>query len=202
MTIKTGDCVTVIHGKYSGNVTAVEEVATDPGGKWVKLVGLEDWIPIELVVPNMSSDLIHSIYSTIPTVEIEYLNPDAGIEKHGNWWDIKLPSSNDIFVKAGDYIELPLGIKTLLPKGYEAHVLPRSSTFRKYGLILTNSMGLIDDDYTLEWKAFFYATRYDKIPIGARLVQFTIVPTVEFSVKEVPSLSHYTDRGESGSSGI
>lgn len=75
------------------------------------------------------------------------------------------------------YTLIPLGVCMELPKGYEAIVIPRSSTFKKYGLIQTNSMGLIDCSYNSdkdEWKFPVMATRDTVIPKGERICQFRV----------------------------
>ncbi|ADL40359.1 hypothetical protein phiCTP1_gp58 [Clostridium phage phiCTP1] len=77
----------------------------------------------------------------------------------------------------GELIVVKLGVAMKLPDGYEAHIAPRSSTFEKYGLLLTNSMGIIDNSYSGdddEWLGKFYATRDGKITIGDRLLQFRL----------------------------
>lgn len=106
--------------------------------------------------------------------------------------------------KRGDVIICALGFALELGKGYEAHVIPRSSTFAKKGLILTNSVGLIDSNYcgdTDEWLAVFYATRPGSIKVHDRLVQMTIQksnPNVDF--EEVDELGN-ANRGGYGSTG-
>lgn len=201
-TIKIGDVV-----EYKGTDWKVKDTSNDPSSKWVNIEKAgcvfpdEEWVLAEKV-NKIDSPVEDESADNPPTIEVEYLSPYAGIESHGNWHDIKLPIHRELKLEKGKYYELGLGIKVLLPKGYEAHVLPRSSTFRKYGLILANSMGLIDEDYTLEWNAFFYASKDTILPPAARLVQFSIVPTCRFNIKTVVSLSRYTDRGESGSSGV
>lgn len=72
---------------------------------------------------------------------------------------------------------IPLGVCMELPKGYEAIVIPRSSTFKKYGLIQTNSVGLIDNSYCSEkdeWKFPGMATKDTIIPKGTRICQFRV----------------------------
>ena len=73
---------------------------------------------------------------------------------------------------------IPLGVAMQLPEGYEAHVLPRSSTFKKWGIIQTNSKGVIENSYASdkdEWKMPVLATRDIVIPKGERIAQFRIV---------------------------
>ena len=92
----------------------------------------------------------------------------------------------------------------ILPEGYEAHVLPRSSTAGKFGIICANSMGVIDNSYSGnedEWRFPAYAIRNTIITKGDRICQFRIVknqPELEFEVVE-----HLNDisRGGIGSTG-
>ena len=106
--------------------------------------------------------------------------------------------------KKGDVLICGLGFAMELGKGYEAHIIPRSSTFAKKGLQLTNSVGLIDSSYCGdrdEWMAVFYATRPGSIKVGDRLVQMTIQktnPPVEFEDGETLGNE---DRGGYGSTG-
>ena len=67
------------------------------------------------------------------------------IEEKSDWIDLR--AAKDIELKAGDYALIPLGVAIKLPHGYEAHVVPRSSTFKNFGIIQTNSMGVIDESY-------------------------------------------------------
>ena len=60
----------------------------------------------------------------------------------GNWVDLR--ASEDVEMKQGEFRLIPLGIAVELPKGYEAHVVPRSSTFKNFGLIQVNHQGVID----------------------------------------------------------
>ena len=91
-----------------------------------------------------------------------------------------------------------------LPKGYEAHLLPRSSTFQNTGLLLTNSMGIIDNSFCGDndyWGAKFYATKDGRVEKGQRLCQFRILenqPSLKFV--EVVHLGN-KDRGGYGSTG-
>lgn len=124
------------------------------------------------------------------------------IEK-GDWIDLR--SRCDFTYKAGDFIEVPLGVAMELPEGYEAHIAPRSSTFKNFGLIMVNSIGIIDQSYkgdNDEWIARFYALRDGQIQKYDRVVQFRIIetmPPIEFV--EVSRLNN-KDRGGFGSTGI
>jgi len=110
---------------------------------------------------------------------------NAGIKriKNGDWYDIVVPE--DVMLRKGEYAMIPLGICVELPKGYEAHVLPRSSSFREYGILLANSMGVIDCSYCGdgdEWKCLVYPTQDAFIPAGTRVLQFRIQLTQHASV--------------------
>lgn len=95
----------------------------------------------------------------------------------GDWIDLRCRINYE--GKAGEYMQLPLGIAMKLPEGYEAHVLPRSSSFKKFGFIQTNSMGIIDESYCGdedEWLLPVYFVRNGNIKKGDRICQFRIVP--------------------------
>ena len=62
-----------------------------------------------------------------------------------DWIDLRV--SEDVVLKKGEFKLIPLGIAMKLPEGYEAHVVPRSSTFKNFGVIMTNSVGIIDNSY-------------------------------------------------------
>ena len=105
-----------------------------------------------------------------------------------------------------DVLFFKLGVGMKLPKGYKANVYPRSSTFKNYGFVLTNSVGIIDNSYcgaTDEWCAMMYCTREGVINYGDRILQFEPVPiyTHNFTYEEVDSL-YQESRGGYGSTGV
>ena len=106
---------------------------------------------------------------------------------------------------AGDFQLIPLGVAIALPEGYEAHLAPRSSTFKNFGILQTNSVGVVDYSYRGDgdqWRMPVYATRDVTIPKGARICQFRIVenqPALKFV--KVETLGG-PDRGGFGSTGI
>lgn len=125
----------------------------------------------------------------------------------GDWIDLR--AAEDVFVPAYDFKLISLGVAMELPKGYEAHVVPRSSTFKNWGIIQTNSMGVIDNSYNGTndiWKfpAFCLHAKDGEgswIHKGDRICQFRIMknqPKLEFD--EVLVLNE-VDRGGFGSTG-
>ena len=108
--------------------------------------------------------------------------------------------------KKGDTLFFKLGVGMKLPIGYKANVYPRSSTFKNFGFILTNSVGIIDNTYcgdNDEWCGMVYCTRDGVINYGDRIFQFEPVPvyTHEFVYTELENLDDIS-RGGYGTSGI
>lgn len=139
-------------------------------------------------------------------IKIKYIRNYIGypLEKisKGDWIDLR--AAEDVRMKAGEYKMIPLGVAMELPKGYEALVAPRSSTYRKYRILLANSLGVIDESYkgdNDEWNFLAYATQDTMILKGDRICQFRIIkhqPKIRFI--EVESLGN-KDRGGVGSTG-
>ena len=124
------------------------------------------------------------------------------IDGKSDWIDLR--SAEDVELKAGEFKLISLGISIRLPEGYEAHIVPRSSTFKTWGIIQTNSMGIVDESYCGDndiWRMPVYATRDSKINKNDRICQFRIVkhqPIIKF--EEVAYLSEI-NRGGFGSTG-
>lgn len=138
-------------------------------------------------------------------IKVKYHDPELGkIEKSpiGDWIDLR--SAERVDLNAGQYKEISLGISMKLPEGYEAHILPRSSTFRRWGIIQTNGMGIIDESYCGEgdvWKVPTLAIRPTTIFKGDRICQFRIMPKMsEVTFPEVDFMED-EDRGGLGSTG-
>jgi probable deoxyuridine 5'-triphosphate nucleotidohydrolase yncF len=139
-------------------------------------------------------------------IKIKYFSKDIEklryIENKSDWIDLR--AAKDIELKAGEFALIPLGIGMQLPKGYEAHVLPRSSTFKNFGIIQTNSMGVIDETYCGDEDQWFfpaYALRDTEIKINERICQFRIMKHQEsFDFEEVEFLDN-SNRGGFGSTG-
>lgn len=121
----------------------------------------------------------------------------------GDWIDLR--SAETIALKAGDFKLIPLGVAMQLPAGYEAHIAPRSSSFKNWGILQTNSIGIIDNSYcgdNDQWLMPVYATRDTIINQNDRICQFRIVanqPSIEFT--EVDGLDGQ-GRGGFGSTGV
>lgn len=122
--------------------------------------------------------------------------------KRGDWID--LYSAEDVTLNCGDYYPIRLGVGMILPAGYEAHVLPRSSTPEKFGIILANSMGIIDNSYNGdadEWHFPVIAIRDTIIRTGDRIAQFRIVENQpKIDLVKTDRLNK-TSRGGIGSTG-
>ena len=127
------------------------------------------------------------------------------VRPNGDWIDLQ--ANENVVVKAGKMALIPLGVAMKLPEGYEAHLAPRSSTFKKFGILQTNSVGVIDNSYSGpndEWKfpAFNPGPVDLEIHKGERICQFRIVerqPEIEFVEDD---LSDQSDRGGFGSTGV
>ena len=121
-------------------------------------------------------------------IEIKYFSNEIDeleyIGGKSDWIDLR--ASETVEYKAGEFKLIPLGVGMRLPQGYEAHVVPRSSTFKNYGLIQTNSCGVIDGSYCGDedmWYVPMYATRDVTVNKNDRICQFRIMenqPQIQF----------------------
>ena len=134
-------------------------------------------------------------------IKIKYfckdIEPIRNIEGKSDWYDLR--SAEDVDLKAGEYKLIPLGVGMKLPEGYEANIVPRSSTFKTYGIIQTNSFGIVDNSYSGNadmWHFPAYATRDTHISKNDRICQFRInkvQPPVDFIEVE-----HLDDKSRGG----
>ena len=141
------------------------------------------------------------------TIKIKYFTDKieklAYIGGKSDWVDLR--SAEDVTLKKGEFKLIPLGIAMELPKGYEAHVVPRSSTYKNFGVIQTNHMGVIDETYcgdNDQWFMPVIAMRDTEIHVNDRICQFRIMehqPTIQF--EETEKLTG-ADRGGIGSTGV
>lgn len=137
---------------------------------------------------------------------IKYLSDKIDLIKqqpNGDWIDLR--ASETVEMKSGEFKLISLGVAMQLPFGYEAHIVPRSSTYKNFGVIQTNHMGVIDNSYCGdedEWKFPAYALRDTVIHQNDRICQFRIVKKQpDFFFVEVDHLKK-ASRGGFGSSGI
>ena len=135
----------------------------------------------------------------------------------GNWIDVY--ANADMIIKEGERAMIPLGFAMQLPEGFEAHLAPRSSTFKTWGIIQTNHLGIIDNSYCGDNDQWFYSAyclmgkkttydreigefiKYTEIKKGDKIAQFRIIeiqPSIEF--EEVEHLGN-ADRNGFGSTG-
>ena len=152
-------------------------------------------------------------------VEVKYFHPgmpELEAIAQGDWIDVRACSaeingskvtgwSEYISYKAGDFVKVGLGFAMQMPPDMEAHVAPRGSTFKNFGLIQTNSVGVVDNSYcgdNDQWFVPFYALRDGKFKVYDRIAQFRIMP-------KMPKVNFYTveslenpDRGGHGSTGV
>lgn len=102
----------------------------------------------------------------------------------GDWIDLR--AAENVVLRSGEYKLIRLGVGMILPEGYEAHVVPRSSTLKNFGIIQANSFGVIDNSYSGdadEWHFPAIALRDTSIRIGDRICQFRIMrkqPPIDF----------------------
>lgn len=129
------------------------------------------------------------------------VEPLKKIDK-GDWIDLR--ANETISLRKGDFRLIPLGIGMKLPEGYEAHIVPRSSTFKNWGILQTNSMAIIDNSYSGnndQWWMPVFATKNTTIQRNDRICQFRVVekqPIIEFDTVE---FLDDVDRGSFGSTG-
>ena len=139
-------------------------------------------------------------------LKIKYLSKEIDklkfIDGKSDWIDLR--SAERVELKSGEYRLIRLGVAIELPKGYEALVVPRSSTFKNFGILQTNSIGVIDESYcgdNDEWKYPALAMRDTVININDRICQFRIIRHQDsFTFEEVEALKE-VDRGGFGSTG-
>lgn len=140
----------------------------------------------------------------IKTIRIKYMRGVKKIERFnvGDWIDLR--AAEDIMLSKNEFTLIPLGVAMELPEGYEALCVPRSSTFKKYGIMMANSIGIIDESYkgdNDEWHFPALAMRDTFIRKNERICQFRIIqhqPLIQ--LKEVEHLGN-EDRGGIGSTG-
>lgn len=140
------------------------------------------------------------------SIKVKYFDKEIDkIERigKGDWIDLR--AAETVKLKAGEFKLIALGVGMILPNGYEANIVPRSSTFKAYGIIQTNSFAVIDNSYSGDndqWRMPVYATRDTVINKNDRICQFRINKIQpEFEIEEVEHLND-EDRNGFGSTGV
>lgn len=127
----------------------------------------------------------------------------AYIEGKSDWIDLR--AAEEVRLKKGEFRLIRLGVAMQLPQGYEAHVVPRSSTYKNFGVIQANHMGVIDCSYCGdhdEWRFLALAVRDTVIHVGDRICQFRIMKNQPELIFEETAHLEGKDRGGFGSTGI
>ena len=126
----------------------------------------------------------------------------AYIDGKSDWIDLR--ASEEVTLKQGEFALVPLGVAMELPKGYEAHIVPRSSTYKNFGVIQANHCGVVDGSYCVDndmWRMPVIAMRYTQIHVNDRICQFRIMKNQpEILFEEVEHLEG-KDRGGFGTTG-
>lgn len=140
-------------------------------------------------------------------IKIKYFTEDIDklryVDSKSDWIDLR--AAETVEMKKGEFKLIPLGVAMALPKGYEAHIVPRSSTFKNFGIIQTNHMGVVDESYCGPNDQWFFpalAMRDTRISKNDRICQFRIMehqPSIEFITN---TLEDNIDRGGHGSTGV
>lgn len=140
------------------------------------------------------------------TIKIKYLSDAIErlryIDGKSDWIDLR--AAERIVLKKGEFRLIPLGVAMQLPAGYEAHIVPRSSTYKNFGIIQTNHCGIVDESYCGDNDQWFFpalAMRDTVIEVNDRICQFRLFahqPVIEFVATE--QLGN-ADRGGIGSTG-
>lgn len=141
------------------------------------------------------------------TIRIRYFTDAidhlAYIDGKSDWIDLR--AAEEVELKKGEFRLIRLGVAMQLPEGYEAHVVPRSSTFKNFGVIQANHMGVIDGSYcgdNDEWRFPALAVRDTVIHVNDRICQFRIMKNQPALVFEETDHLEGEDRGGFGSTGI
>jgi probable deoxyuridine 5'-triphosphate nucleotidohydrolase yncF len=124
------------------------------------------------------------------------------VGEKSDWIDLK--TAQDYELKQFEHKLINLGFALQLPDGYEAHIVPRSSTFKNFGILQTNSMGIIDNSYCGDedyWKLPVIAMRDTVIKKGDRICQFRIIEKMSNIEVEIVNTLGNENRGGFGSTG-
>lgn len=151
---------------------------------------------------------------TVLEIKVKYHSDIDQISRivQGDWIDLR--AAEDVFIPIGQFKMISLGVSMQLPEGYEAHVVPRSSTFNHFGILMTNSFGVIDNSYCGDndiWKFPAYCVfgglmrngvKGTLIKKNDRICQFRIVKKMPEVVFDTVVTLGNADRGGFGSTGV
>lgn len=152
-------------------------------------------------------DFVFNLFNPPVVINIKYFDDAVTkLEKidKGDWIDLR--SAIDVELSKDEFALIPLGVAMQLPRGYEAHAVPRSSTFKNFGVIMTNHMGVIDNSYrgnNDQWYFPAYALEDASIKKNDRICQFRIErkqPRIRFNT--MAEFVDAKDRGGIGSTGV
>lgn len=138
-------------------------------------------------------------------IKIKYVTDIKPIEvsENGDWIDLR--AGKTVELEPFEFAYIPLGVCMEIPKGYTAIIAPRSSTYKKWGIIQVNSIGVIDESYNGDndqWCLPVVALRTTKIYKNDRICQFRLIKKTEpIDFTRVKTLGN-TDRGGFGSTGV
>lgn len=137
-------------------------------------------------------------------IKVKLIRSGSMPERYGDWFDLK--AGETVKYKKGDFFLMPLGVAMKMPHGFEGHLLPRSSTFKKYKVLMVNGMSIIDSDYCGngdEWMFPLLAMEDGVIRKGDRIAQFRIMRKMPVGqeISLVSALSS-VNRGGFGSTGV
>lgn len=167
-------------------------------------VAIEDGPDMEVDLAHLEEKLTKLCEEPGMEIKVQYLNDRVKrlrIEKKGDWID--LYAAETVELKQGEHKLIHLGVAMKLPEGYEAHIVPRSSTFKKWGIIQANHVGIIDNSYSGPedwWRMSVIAMRDTVINKDDKICQFRIVerqPRIHFVEGKMTDPS----RGGFGSTG-
>ena len=204
--VHEGDNVLYIKGEYRSarelEFGKVEKVSD----KTISVEGDNKRLSSEHFI-RLDGDIVIDRRAARPHIKVKYFSDDYPelefINGVSNWIDLR--TNEDVEYTAGDFKLIRLGVAMKLPEGYEAIVAPRSSTFKNYGIIMANSLGVIDNSYSGnndEWCFPMLAFCDGKINKGDRICQFRIQPIMgEVVFNKVEKLGG-ADRGGFGTSGV
>lgn len=143
---------------------------------------------------------------TEKNIKVKYFSDKVSkleyIAGKSDWIDLR--AAEDVELKQGDFKLIPLGIAMQLPKGYEAHIIPRSSTFKNFGVIQANHMGMVDESYCGDNDQWYFpaiALRDTSIKAGDRICQFRIMEHQPQLIFEAVDTLGNEDRGGFGTTG-